>query len=97
MNQAPTITSANATTFTAGSAGSFVVTATGVPAPAFARSGTLPSGVTFDPGTGLLSGTPLAGTGNDYPLTFQATNGVLPNAAQAFTLRVQEAPVFQSC
>jgi len=45
---APTITSANNTSFTVGSAGSFTVLATGIPTPAFSRSGALPGGVTFN-------------------------------------------------
>src|SRR5664279_1834825 len=45
--QAPAITSANATTFTIGTLGSFTVTATGLPTPAISESGALPVGVTF--------------------------------------------------
>jgi hypothetical protein len=88
---APTITSANATTFTEGSAGSFTVTATGTPTPTLSESGALPSGVTFDTGTGVISGTPDAGTAGVYPITFTATNGVAPDASQTFTLTVQPA------
>ena len=47
-------------------------------------------------GTGTLSGTPAAGTGGVYALTFTAANGVLPNATQAFTLTVNEAPAITS-
>src|SRR4029077_10397474 len=47
VRQAPAITSANNTTFTVGTAGSFTVTTTGVPTPSLSRAGTLPSGVTF--------------------------------------------------
>jgi hypothetical protein len=59
---APTITSADSTTFTVGTAGSFTVTATGTPAPTFSETGNLPSGVTLNSTTGVLSGTPAAGT-----------------------------------
>ena len=47
--------------------------------PALSVAGTLPAGVTFvdnGNGTGTLSGTPAAGTGGTYPLTFTATNSV---------------------
>ena len=95
----PAITSANATTFTVGSPGSFTVTTTGTPTPALSVSGALPSGVTFldnGNGTGTLSGTPAAATGGAYALTFTAANGVLPNGTQAFTLNVNQAPAITS-
>ncbi len=92
VGTAPAITSVNSTTFTVGTAGSFTVTATGFPTPTLSEIGTLPSGVTFDPTTGVLSGTPAAGTLGAYPLTFTAANGVTPNATQSFTLTVA-APV----
>ena len=100
VHEAPAITSANATTFTVGAAGTFTVTATGFPAPSIARSGgALPSGVTYvdnGNGTGTLSGTPAAGTGGTYAITFTATNGVGSNAAQNFTLTVNQAPAITS-
>jgi hypothetical protein len=91
-----TITSATSTTFAVGVAGTFTVTAAGTPAPTLSESGTLPSGVTFTPSTGILSGTPLAGTGAAYPITFTAHNGVGADATQSFTLNVNEAPSFAS-
>lgn len=92
IHQAPAITSLAATTFTTGVAGSFTVTRTGFPAPTLALAGTLPGGVTFTPGTGLLAGTPTAGTGGTYPLVVTAANGVTPTATQAFTLTVNQSP-----
>src|SRR5207302_6600685 len=76
VNQAPAITSANATAFTVGTPGSFTVAATGFPAPTLTETGTLPTGVTFNAGTGVLSGTPAAGTTGTYTITFTAANGV---------------------
>ena len=99
VSQPPTITSAATTTFTVGAPGSFTVTAAGSPAPAITVAGALPSGVTFtdnNNGTGTLSGTPAAGSGAAYPLTFTASNGVLPDATQPFTLTVNEAPAITS-
>ena len=55
----------------------------------------LPSGVTLS-ASGLLSGIPDAGMGGVYNLTFQASNGVAPNASQSFTLTVNQAPAFTS-
>lgn len=92
VNQPAVINSANATTFTVGQAGSFVVSATGVPTPTVSiASGTLPSGVTLTPngnGTATLAGTPATGSQNTYPLQLSATNGVGSPGTQAFTLTV---------
>ena len=91
---APAITSANHTTFTKGSAGSFTVTATGYPVPTIGESGTLPAGVTFNSATGVLSGTPTQS--GAFPVTMTATNGVGSDATQSFTLTVNEAPSITS-
>jgi hypothetical protein len=101
VNASPSITSADHTTFAVGSAGSFTVTTTpGVPATTtITESGSLPSGVTFTDngdGTATLAGTPAAGTGGTYPLTFTASNGVLPNSMQTFTLTVTQLPAITS-
>lgn len=84
----PAFASANNTTFSQGLLGNFNVTATGSPLPTLSVSGALPSGVSFTPGTGLLSGTPANGTAGVYPLVFTAANGNLPDATQMFTLTV---------
>jgi hypothetical protein len=97
--QAPTITSVNSTAFQVGMAGNFTVTTSGTPLPALSESGVLPGGTSFvdhGDGTGTLSGTPMAGSGGTYTVTFTASNGTSPNAAQPFTLMVQEAPSFTS-
>src|SRR5208283_2481916 len=92
VDQAPAITSASSKTFTEGAASSFTVTATGSPTPTIAESGALPTGVTFN--AGVLSGTPTAS--GTFPITFTASNGVLPNAVQNFTLTVNQAPAITS-
>jgi hypothetical protein len=88
---APVIWSANSTTFTIGSAGSFTVMATGSPArPALSQTGA-PGWVTFvdnGDGTATLAGTPGAGTEGSYPFTITAANTVSPNASQNFMLTV---------
>jgi len=90
----PAITSSSTTTFTVGTPGSFTVTATGTPTPTINDSGALPTGVSFTNngnGTATLSGTPAAGTGGTYPITFTAANGTT-DATQNFTLTVFQAP-----
>ena len=99
VNQSPAITSANSTTFAAGTQGSFSVTTTGFPNSTLSESGTLPSGVTFtnnSNGTATLAGTPAAGSGGAYPIVITANNGVSPNATQSFTLTVNQAPAISS-
>jgi len=82
VDQAPTITSTNRDSTTLGKAFSFLVTATGYPAPTLTEAGALPKGVSFSSG-GLLSGTPQsAGT---YAITITATNAA-GSVTQSFTL-----------
>jgi|GEM_PF-4491893 len=88
VNIAPTITSANYAFFTTGAAVSFTVAATGTPKPTLSVSGVLPTGVTFNPATGVLSGTAATLTDGVYYVTFTASNGVSPEATQFFTLTV---------
>ncbi len=97
VNEAPAITSANSTAFTVGASGNFQLAASGFPASfTFTNTGNaLPTGVTLS-ASGLLSGTPVAGTGGVYNLTFTASNGINPNATQSFTLTVNQTPAFTS-
>jgi putative cofactor-binding repeat protein len=96
VNLAPAVTSSKGTTFSVGAAGSFTVTSNGFPMPALSESGNLPSGVTFNSSTGVLAGTPVAGTGGIYPVTFTAHNGVDADATQNFTLTVNQAAAITS-
>ena len=89
VNHAPAITSASSTTFTVGTAGTFMMTATGTPAPTLGETGALPAGVTFSTTTGVLSGTPTVS--GPFPITFTAQNGIALNATQNFTLTVNPA------
>ena len=86
LSAAPNFTSAASTTFTAGSLGTFNVTASGSPAPTYTiTAGTPPAGVTLS-AAGVLSGTPTATGASTFTIT--ATNGVSPPATQSFTLTV---------
>jgi putative cofactor-binding repeat protein len=96
VNQVPAITSTNNTTFTVGTAGTFTVTATGSPSPILTEFGALPAGVTFNAATGILAGTPAAGTGGTYPVTLTAHNGVGADAMQSFTLIIGQAAAITS-
>jgi hypothetical protein len=86
--QAPTFTSTTTTTFPTGVSNQFTVTATGVPAPTLSESSgdQLPSGISFNASTGVLSGTPAAGTNGTYTLHFTASNGFGTPTTQTFTL-----------
>jgi hypothetical protein len=92
-HSAPNITSADNATFYINIPGSFTITATGYPNPAFTVTGTLPSGVTFDSSSGTLSGMPASGSIGVYPLTITASNGTSPDATQNFTLTVTSKQV----
>ena len=92
----PSIFSPANATFVVGTAGAFQVEPVGFPKPAASENGALPAGVTFDSSTGILSGTPDAGTGGTYPIIFTASNGVGSDATQNFMLTVNEAPAIIS-
>jgi hypothetical protein len=93
--QAPAITSAATGSFMVGTAGTFTITATGIPTPSFTLTGAQPSWLSFvdnTDGTATLSGTPDAGSDLSYSFTITARNGVFPVATQDFTLTVQQTP-----
>jgi len=95
VNEAPTITSGDSLTCVVGSSCDFIFTADGFPGPSFGLPG-LPSGLSLDSNTGVLSGTPDADTGAIYSLTLTAMNGITPDDTQAFTLTINEAPTLTS-
>lgn len=55
------------------------------------ESGTLPAGITFNTGTGILGGNPAAGSGGAYAVTFSAQN-TGGTTTQHFTLVVNQPP-----
>jgi len=89
---APTITSSAPADATFGTPYSHTVTATGTPAPVYAvTSGSLPAGLTLNPTSGTISGTPLTAGPSSFEIT--ASNGTLPNASVTYTLTTQPAAV----
>ena len=95
--QAPTITSEDDTTFTAGSSGTYTIAATGFPNAKFSVVGTLPAGVdlvTNSDDTATLEGTPTSKAGGTYTFTIYAEDGTGTPASQDFTLTVDQAPKF---
>ena len=100
--QAPVFTSASGTTFTSGVAGSFNITAAGYPkvrlellliCPQESVSKTMEMVL---PRTATLSGIPGTSTGGTFYLSLAASNGVLPNATQSFTLVIDQTPAITS-
>ena len=91
-NAAPVITSAGATTFAVGQAGTFSVTTTGTPTAAISATSSpaLPAGLTLvdnGNGTATLAGTPAAGSQGTYAVTITAANAA-GTATQSFVLTV---------
>ena len=95
VDEAPAVTSVTSATFTVGTFGSFRFTSSGFPPPTFSETGALPNGVTLDSTTGVLSGTPAAGTGGVYPITIDVENGV-SDPTQSFSLTVDQAAAITS-
>lgn len=89
----PVFTSRSVLAAGEGVATGLYVTATASPAPTFSiASGSLPAGLTLDPATGLLSGTPAAGTAGgssqNYNITILASNGIGSGTLQNVTITV---------
>ncbi|PYY37591.1 ice-binding family protein [Curtobacterium sp. MCBD17_029] len=82
---APSITSGTPTDATTGQPYSYTVTATGTPTPTFTATG-LPTGLTIDSTTGVISGTPTAPGSSTVTIT--ASNGTGPADTQVVTVRV---------
>ena len=86
---APSITTASLPDGVSGKAYSHTLTATGT-TPISWAAGTLPSGLTMDASTGVLSGTPSAS--GSYTITITASNAIGKDS-KSFTLRIAAAGV----
>jgi CSLREA domain-containing protein len=86
----PVFSNAASATFTVGVASTFTVAAHSLLATVLSESNTdvLPSGLKFNALTGVLSGTPAAGTAGIYILHFTASDGLSPAVKQTVTLTV---------
>jgi hypothetical protein len=98
--QAPVFTSAASDSVTVGGSFIYSVQTTGSPTPALslASGSTLPVGVTLSDnhdGSATLAGSSTVAAGV-YSFTMQATNGLSPDAKQAFTLHVGSSPSITS-
>jgi len=93
VDASPVITSPTSYTFDQSAAPDFTVTASAFPAATFSDSGNL-DGLSIDPNSGILSGTPTAA--GTFTSTITASNGISPNATQDFTLNVDASPVITS-
>ncbi|MGB9112642.1 MAG: putative Ig domain-containing protein [Acidimicrobiales bacterium] len=101
VDQDLAITSADSTTFSDGTSGSFTVKTTGFPTPALSDTCTssLPKGVGFSDdgdGTATISGTPASTDGGSYTVCVSAANGVTAPATQTLTLIVDQSPTITS-
>ena len=95
VGEVAAFTSANATTFAVGTAGTFTVTTSGSPVPSIGFNN-VPPGMTFKDngnGTATLSGTPT--TGGTYAMALTAVNP-FGTGSQTLTVTVQQAPAITS-
>ena len=89
VNTNPAIFSFPTTRFAEGVAGSFPVIASAFPAPTFSIVGQLPTGLSINSATGVISGTPSAGTaGKSFQFEVVVANGVGSDARQLFSITV---------
>jgi glucose/arabinose dehydrogenase len=82
---APVITSTANTTGVLNAPYAYTVTATGRPTPTFSLSAS-PASMTINASSGAIAWTPSAS--GTFPVTVVASNGVVPNAAQSFSIVV---------
>ena len=91
----PVITAGLTKTFTVGTAVNYTISADGVPDPQFSiTSGSLPSGLSLS-GSGVISGTPAAGSGGIHTVGIKAHNAA-GDDSKTFTFTVDEAASFTS-
>ncbi len=96
VNDAPLFTSSAPTSpALSNQSYNFTCTASGYPAPTFSvPANTLPTGLTLNPTSGAITGTPTA-TGV-FTGTITASNGIGTAATQNFSITINQAPAFTS-
>ena len=77
--------------FTIGQPGRYTPLLSGTPAPTVSLRGRLPIGLSLNPATGMIFGTPAQGTANSYPVTLTAHNGISPDATLQVMLIVSDS------
>ena len=93
--RAPIITTGASATFTAGIEGTYTIRTSGLPTASLSLTGTPPEWLSFidnTDGTATIVGAPDLGGAASYSFSITATNGVLPDAVQNFTLFVLNPP-----
>ncbi len=98
VSEPPVFTSAPVTAAIEGEAYSYTVAVAGHPAPTLTAT-VLPAWLTFDAGTGVLSGTPAYADGGEHDVVLTAQNGISPDATHSFSITVatvSTAPQFTS-
>lgn len=92
VSTSPTMTSGPPPDGDTGAVYSHTITATGTPAATYAvSSGALPTGLTLDTVTGLLSGQPT--TPGSYSFEITVSNGTSPDAVASYTVSIAEVGV----
>ena len=87
---APTITSGTPTAARVGTPYTHSLASSGTPSPSYSvTSGALPAGLTLNPTTGTISGTPTTPGSSTFTVT--ATNGTAPDATATYTVTTSPA------
>ena len=90
----PIITSAGTASGTVGTPFTYSIVASGSPT-GYTVTGSLPNGISYDPNSGVISGTPLVGAGGADTVTISATNAY-GTGSSTFIVTIAETPSISS-